>query len=412
MNESAQSFVMGATNGQERFVLPWSGRGVNYTEEDINAVVSAMRNADPLTQGVYRDEFEKVFSDFHEGIPAFATSSCAGALELSADLIQLSPGEEVIMPAHTYVASAIPFARRGATLVWADINPDTRVITADTIAPLITTRTKAIVMVHLYGLCGPMDQIMALSEKHGFYVIEDCAQALGASFLRKKSGTFGHLSCYSFHAQKNITTLGEGGMIIAKLPEHAKLIPGLRHNGHREFLPDRPYYWMPATMNVDFDIDGVWPHNFSIGEPQCALGTHLIRRLEDLNMRRYRHARRIIDALSDCPELRFQQLPQGSTHVYHLLCARYDSGQPGVDRNDLIRLLAFEHKIQAMVQYYPLYRYPLMKKAGFGEADCPNTDFFFDNMLSLPFYEWYSDKMIVYLIEAVKSAVKKLRMGK
>jgi dTDP-4-amino-4,6-dideoxygalactose transaminase len=367
-----------------------------------------MRTAEPLTQGAYLEEFEKIFSDYHEGLPAFATSSCAGALELIADLIQIHPGDEVIIPAHTYVASAIPFARHGAKLIWADIDSDTRVITANSIAPLITSRTKAVVMVHLYGLCGPMDEIMALSEKHGFYVIEDCAQALGASYRGKKCGTFGHLSCYSFHAQKNITTLGEGGIITTRLPEHAKLIPGLRHNGHIEY-PERPFYWQPAMVNVDFDIEGVWPHNFSIGEPQCALGTQLMKRLDDLNARRYRNARRIVEALSDYPELKFQIIPEGSSHVYHLLCARYDSDIPGVDRNDLIQALAFEHGIQAVVQYYPLYRYPLMVKAGFGEANCPNTDQFFDNMLSLPFYEWYSEQQIDLLIDCVRKAVVGLR---
>lgn len=394
---------------KDKFILSWSGRAVNYTDEDIAVVIRAMKDADPLTQGRYQAKFEKVFSDYHEGIPAFATSSCAAALELAADLIEIRPGDEVIIPAHTYVATAIPFARRGARLVWADIDPDTRVITGETVAARITSRTKAVVPVHLYGLCAPMDGIMSLAEKHGFWVIEDCAQALGASYRGKKCGTFGHLSCYSFHAQKNITTLGEGGMIMARSPEHVKKIPGLRHNGHREYPADRPFYWQPAMVNVDFDIEGVWPHNFSIGEIQCALGIQLMSRLKDLNSMRYRNARSIIKSLSDCPELKFQHIPEGSTHVYHLLSARYDSGIPDIDRNDLIKILAFKYKVQAVVQYYPLYRYPMMVKAGFGSADCPNTDHFFNNMLSLPFYEWFSEEQIDYLIKSTKEAVNKLR---
>ena len=142
MNRS-RSFVTGASPGAGEFILPWSGRGVDYTtEEDIASVVEVMRHADPLTQGKYLVNFEKVFSDYHGGMPAFATSSCAAALELAAMLIQIEPGDEVIIPAHTYVASAIPFARRGAKLVWADIDPDTRVITAEE-AELVTEGTMS-----------------------------------------------------------------------------------------------------------------------------------------------------------------------------------------------------------------------------------------------------------------------------
>lgn len=411
MLENSQASSMSIKHRDKPFILPWSGRGVKYTEEDIETVVHAMRHADPLTQGSYQAEFEKVFSAYHEGVASFATSSCAGALEIAADLIKTGPGDEIIIPAHTYVASAIPFARRGAKLIWADIDMGTRVITADTIAEKISSRTKAVVIVHLYGLCAPMDQIMALSEKYGFLVIEDCAQALGSSFRSKKCGTFGHISCYSFHGQKNITTLGEGGMITTCSSEYASLIPGLRHNGHREYPSNRPFYWQPAMSDVDLDIEGVWPHNFSLGEVQCSLGTQLMSRLEDLNSRRYRNARRIVETLSDCDELKFQRIPEGSTHVYHLLCARYDSNVPGVDRNDLIRTLSFEFGIQAIVQYYPLYRYPMFVNASFGEANCPNTDKFFDNMLSLPFYEWYSEQQIEYLINSTREAIIGLRKG-
>jgi len=407
----ARSFVLGTPLSGEDFFLPWSGRGIDYTEEDIAAVVEVMRHADPLTQGHYLEHFEKVFSDYHGGVPAFATSSCAASLELAAMLIEVEPGDEIIMPAHTYVASAIPFARRGARLVWADIDPDTRVLSEETISAKISPNTKAVVMVHLYGLSAPMDGIVKLSEKHGFTIIEDCAQSLGGQYRGKRSGTHGHIACYSFHAQKNISTLGEGGMITVQSPEHGRLIPGLRHNGHHEFSADRQHYWKPAMVNVDFDIEGVWPFNFSIGEAQCALGIQLMKRIDDLNQRRYRNARSIIDSLADIPELAFQKIPEGSNHTYHLLSARYDGASSGTTRDQLIELLVDNYKIQPVVQFYPLYRYPMFVRAGMGEADCPNTDEFFDNMLSLPFFEWYGGDEIEYLIASVRKAVLSLRNG-
>ena len=408
MKHESRGYVSGVINDKNRFILPWSGRGVNYTDEDIEVVVDAIKNAEPLTQGAYQVEFERLFSEYHEGIPSFATSSGAGSLEISADLIGIQPGDEVIIPAHTYVATAIPYARRGANIIWADINLDTRVITAEMIAPLITPKTKAIVPVHLYGLCLKMDEIMDLVDGKDIWVIEDCAQALGSSYKGKKCGTFGNISIYSFHAQKNITTLGEGGMIITKVPEFVERIPGLRHNGHRDYA-NKEFYWQPAMVNVDFDMENVWPYNFSIGEIQCAVGINLIKRLDEINQRRFKKAQFIIGSLADCPELIFQKIPEYATHVYSNLSAMYESGKDGVDRNDLIRLLSEKYKIQPVVQNNPLYRYPLMAKAGFGEANCPNTDRFFDNMLSLPFYEWFSGEQLDYLVDSTRRAIEQLR---
>lgn len=409
MKNKVRINVSGVISDENRFILPWSGRGINYNDEDINLVIKAMREVDPLTQGPYQEEFERIFSEYHENIPSFATSSGAGALEISADLIDIKPGDEVIIPAHTYVASAIPYARRGAKLVWADIDIDTRIVTAETIVSKITSKTKAVIPVHLYGLCAEMEEIISLADKHNIWVIEDCAQALGSSYKGKKCGTFGHIAIYSFHAQKNITTLGEGGMIITNVPEFVKKIPGLRHNGHRNYSDGREYYWRPAMVDVDFDMDNVWPHNFSIGEIQCAVGINLMKRLDEINNRRFEKAKYVTNSLADCYELDFQKIPKNSTHVYSNLCAKYESEKKGIDRNNLIRILAYEFKIQPVVQNNPLYRYPLMIKAGFGDSECPNTDKFFDNMLSLPFYEWFSEKQLDYLITSSRKAVGKLR---
>jgi|TARA_B100001964_G_scaffold149036_1_gene164234 dTDP-4-amino-4,6-dideoxygalactose transaminase len=391
------------------FILPFSGRGINYTEEDIQVVADAMRSADPLTQGPKLSEFQQMFSEYQGGITSFAVSSCTAALELTVMLSNISHGDEVIIPAHTYCSSAIPFARAGAKIVWADIDENSRVVAAKEIEPLVTGRTKAVVVVHLYGLSAPMDDIMTLAKERGFLVIEDCAQAVGASYDGKKVGTIGNFGCFSFHAQKNVTTLGEGGMLTVQSREVAELVPGLRHNGHRPYSGERERYWLPAMVDTDFDIEEVWPLKATLGEVQCALGTHILKRLDEISARRHSAARRIIESLRDFPELSFQSIPSGSTHVYHLLSARYDGEQFGKTRDDLIDLLANEYRIQAIVQYYPLYRYPMFYRAGFGEAHCPHTDQFYDNMVSLPFYPWFSDDQFDYLIHSVKGALSALR---
>ena len=143
-------------------IVPWSLKGTNYTKEEIRAVVEAMKHADPLTQGAYQNEFEKKFKSFIGSKHAFAVCNCTAALELSAILSKIKRGDEVIIPAHTFAATAIPFGRRGAKIVWADIDPDTRLITAQTIKSCITKKTRAIVVVHLYGLAAEMGPIMAL----------------------------------------------------------------------------------------------------------------------------------------------------------------------------------------------------------------------------------------------------------
>lgn len=394
---------------QYNFKIDFSARGHDYTAEEIKAVVEAMKNADPLTQGRHQKKFEEKFAMYLGVKNCFAVSSCTAALELTAILCQLKPNDEVIIPAHTFCATAIPFARTGAKLVWADIDPDTRVVSAETICPLITKRTKVIVAVHLYGLMAQMPEIMELARKHDVLVVEDCAQSPGASIDGKKAGSFGDFACFSFHTHKNMTTLGEGGMLIVKDENLAKLAPGLRHNGIRPFGYKRKRYWVPAMSNVDFDIDNFWPYNFSIGEVQCALGAKLLDRLDKMNEKRNTRAKKIINALKSYPELSFQKVPQKYYHCYHLLSAMYDGSKYGKKNHDFIELMAFTYGIKVIVQYYPLYRYPMFIKAGFGKANCPNTDHFFNHMVSFPFHHWISKDEIDYMIECTKKILNQLR---
>lgn len=394
---------------QSKVLVPWSGRGSAYTEDEVATVVAAMREADPQTQGRFQIEFERRFAAYTGISHAFAVSSCTAALELAAVLCGLQPGDEVIAPGHTFAASVIPFARTGASLRWADIDPDTRVVTVETIEPLIGPRTKVIVVVHLYGLVCDMDPILDLAREHKILVVEDAAQAMGAQYKGRYAGSLGDFGCFSLHTHKNITTLGEGGMLTVRSAQHAEAVPGLRHNGMRGYPDDRPYYWVPAMSNVDFDIDGVWPYNFCIGEVQCALGSKMLERLDTINAERKGRAQRFIGAMADFPELVFQKTPEGCGHSWHLLACRYEGEHYGKTRDDLISFLAFDAGVRAVVQYYPLYRYPMFQKAGFGEANCPETDRFFDNMISFPFHHWMPEDQFTTMISAVRKGLDQMR---
>lgn len=389
--------------------VPWSPRGAQYTEAEIDAVVDVMRNAETLTQGPYQAKFETAFKDLCGAHAAFAVTSCTAALELAALLCRLEPGDEVILPAHTFAASAIPFARTGAHLVWVDIEPDTLVVSADAIAPLITEKTKVIIVVHLYGLMADMEPIMALAKKHNLRVVEDAAQAVGATYRGRHAGSIGDLGCFSFHTHKTMSTLGEGGMLTVNDPDLADVVPGLRHNGMRGFEGTREAYWKPAMSNVDFDWDGVWPYNFCMGEVQCAVGLMQLDRIPEMTARRQERAHRMIAACSGFPELTFQRTPQDRDNVYYCLPARYDGAAIGKSRDDFMNRMAFHHGVKMVVQYYPLNRYPMFEKAGFGVGNVPSTEAFFDAMVSFPFHEWMPDDQFDYLVDATVETLKYLR---
>ncbi len=388
-----------------QFKIPFSGRAHTYTEDELQTVVEVMKTAVPLTQGYYQQSFQQKFCEYTDSKYAFAVNNATSALELSAQLCQFDPNDEVIIPAHTFTASAYPFLKKGAKIVWADIDLKSRVVTAQTIEQCITENTKVIVVVHLYGYCADMLSIMRLAKKHHLMVVEDAAQALGVKINNQMAGTFGDLGVYSFQSHKNITTLGEGGMLVVKNKNMAEIVPMLRHNGHCGFNYERENYWIPAMGNVDLsELNGkpLWPNNYCLGEVECALGVKLLDRIDQINKEKRERAMYFIDALSDFPELEFHR-EDSERHNYHLLVARILNGK----RDAFINKMADEG-VQCIVQYYPLNRYDFYKKIGYGEADCPNTDQFFDNMVSFPFHHMMTNDDLEVVINSTKRTLKEI----
>ncbi len=356
-----------------------------YSQEEIDAVVKIMtdRNA-PQTQGPCLKQFEADFRVYTGANHAFAVDNATNALRLSAILCDLKSGDEVIVSAYTFCATAIPFGKTGARIVWADIDRDTWVADPKDIERKITAKTKALVVVHLLGMPVDMHAIMKLAEKHNLRVVEDCAQAPGASINGQKVGTFGDFGCFSFHGAKNMTTLGEGGFLTVKSDKDAKLVEGLRHNGCRGYEGERERYWVPAMSNVDLDMADVWPNNFCIGEVQCAQGIVALKKLDRTNDTLIAQGEKIKALMADTPEISFAKIPEGYKHLYHQFIMHFDGSAFGAARNDLMDLLVNDYKVRAIVQYYPLYRYPLFQKLGAGEQDCPVLEGWWDNSFSFP----------------------------
>ena len=376
-------------------------------EAEEQALLRVLREANTLAAGPESEAFEKEWTEFIGSHGAVAVSSCSAALELAAILTGLKQGDEVILPAHTFVSTAVPFARTGATLRWADIDPNTRLVTAATIEPLITPRTKVLVLVHLYGLAADMDPILALAQQRGLKVVEDCAQAPGARYKGPRVGALGDFGCFSFHTAKNMTTLGEGGMLAVRDKEDAVRARRLRWMGNWPFDGARERYWAPAMGDIVEPVPGRWPHNFCMGEPNCAVGRAMMKRLDQINAQRRHQAHRFMQALTDCPELRFQTVPEGCEHVYHLVAARYDGG----DRDALIQLLFEKYRLKCIVQYWPLYRTELFRNLGLGEADVPETDRFFDNMISFPWWSDMPDDLLDDMAQRTRQAIEELGRG-
>ena len=174
-------------------------------------------------------------------------------------------------------------------------------------------------------------------------------------------------------------------MLYVKENNLALKVPGLRHNGHCNYTFKRKNYWEPAMGDLDLDIKGKWPYKFTLSEIQCGAGIVMMQKLDKFNNLRIRRAKKFVRELSKFDELSFNESFKNRRHVYHLLSAYYTPSKK-INRNNLIKILYENYSIKCAVQYYPLYKYPLFKKMGFGKGNCTNTERFFNNMISFPFH--------------------------
>ena len=195
-------------------------------------------------------------------------------------------------------------------------------------------------------------------------------------------------------------------MLTVRDSQWADVIPMLRHNGHCAYSHEQPDYWIPAMGNVDLPaLNGktLWPMNCCLGEVECAVGVKLLERANQINTQKRSRAMRVIDALGDYPELVFHR-EASERHNYHLLVGRLANSK----RDEFIRSMAKQHSIQCVVQYYPLNRYDFYRKLGFAEATVPNTDAFFDNMVSFPFQQTLTEVELSYMLDCTREVLRSL----
>ena len=390
----------------KKFKIPWSSRSHFLSKKEKKKIYNILENADCLSHGIWLEKFENKFVRFlNSKGRAYGVTSGASAVELAASVLSLKPSDEVIIPSHTYCASALPFTRYNCKIKWADIDSESFCIDPSSVRKLITKKTKAIIVVHLYGAPCNIIEIKRICKKNKIILVEDCAQSLGSKVGDKYVGTFGDLSIFSFHQQKNITTLGEGGMLLVNNKKYKKYIPGLRHNGHRKYK-NKKNYWKPAMVDVDEDLKNITPFNFPMTEIQACCGYYLLDRVKKLNKKRSLMAKRFINSLKEFNFIKFQKIKTKNRSSHHLLPAYFDTKIKKIVKDDFIRLMSTRFKIQVIVQFYPLHKYKFFKKRKTNSyLDLKNTEYFFNNMVSFPFYVWMNNKDFSYMIESTKKTL-------
>ncbi len=392
----------------KKFKIPWSPRSHFFSSKEKNGLIKILDRSNCLTQGVWLKKFENKFIKFlNSKGKAYAVTSGASAIELAASVLKLKPSDEIIIPSHTYCASALPFIRYNAKIRWVDINKDDFTIDVEHLKKILNKKTKVIFAVHLYGLPCDINLIKKICRKRKIILIEDCAQSLGAKIKDKYVGTYGDMSIFSFHQQKNMTTLGEGGMLVVNNKKFQKYIPGLRHNGHRAYT-NKKKYWKPAMVDVYEDLSGVTPFNFPMTEIQAFVGYHLLDRVKKLNSVRKQRAKKIIRSFKKFKFIKFQKIKKNFHSSYHLLPVYFDQNKTNFSRDKFIDIISKKYGIQLIIQYHPLDKYHFFKKKNKLNSNLKNTYNFYKNMFSIPFHVWMSDNQINYIISSCTKELKKI----
>ncbi len=326
--------------------------GTSYGVEEAHAILEVLTDWAP-TSGIRVREFEERFA-VHEGAKhAVAASSWVGAAHLAAMAIDIKPGDEVIVPALTFAASANIFVREGARIVFAESNPRTFNLEPSTVEAKITPKTKAIVAVHMCGQPCDMDPINAIAKRHNLTIIQDAAHAVGAEYHDNKLGQLSDFAVYSFQQQKNMSTLGEGGMVVTNSDEWAEKMRKLRSHGGGEY----------AGINCRMpDVLG-------------AVGLVQLARVDGYNDIRRRLAYCLTDKLKTVEGISTPYEIANIKHVYHLYNTVVDEEVIGMSRDEFIQRLWDREKIYAITQYYPTVNcLPAYRAMGHGEGECPISE--------------------------------------
>jgi perosamine synthetase len=349
-----------------------------------------------VTQGPKVKEFEKLFAERHQVKHALAVSNCTTALHLALLACGVGPGDEVLVPAFTWVATANAVLYCGATPVFVDIDPTTFNIDNKQIQKKISSKTKAIIPVHLFGLCADVEEISKQFPK--LKIVEDGACAAGAALRGKPAGSLGHIGCFSFHPRKSVTT-GEGGMLTTNDADIAAYMDMLRNHGasiseeQRHHGP-RPYL-LPA-----FEVVG---YNYRMTDLQGAIGVVQLKKLDRFIDERQKWADYYKSELSGIPWLRLPQVAKGFKHGWQSYVSFVDETKAPMKRNEIMEVLQQKgistrpgtHAVHMLDVYAKMY--------ALSPGDFPGAYDANEYSMAIPLHNRMTKEDYQYIVEVLKS---------
>lgn len=349
-----------------------------------------------IVQGPQVAEFERLFCELSGSPHSLATTSCTTALHLALVVLGVGVGDEVVIPAFTYVASANVVEQLGARAVFCDIDPATYNVDPASLERAITPRTKVIMPVHLFGLVADMPAVGEIAERHGVAILEDAACAVGSTLNGRHAGTFGDFGAFSFHARKPITT-GEGGMLTVRDDGHATRAAALRSHGG--LVSDLERHLKGSFALPDHDEVGF---NYRMTDFQGALGVVQMGRLPVVLEGRRRLAERYTEAFADLPGLTTPIVPPGAVHTYQSYVVRIDPRDAALARDPL----ALELQSRGIATRQGTHAVHLLgyfkRRYSIRPEDFPNSFDADATSLSLPLFPSMSGEEHDYVIDSIR----------
>ena len=355
-----------------------------HKEEYLKAI-EAVCEETAFSGGKFADKFDKEFAEFC-GVPyAAGVNNGTSALHCAMMALGIGEGDEVIVPANTYIATAWGVTYTGATPVFVDCTSDTWEIDPDKIEEKITDKTKAIIGVHLYGQPFEFNKVKAIADKYGLYVVEDCAQAHGAGYEGKLAGSLGELGCFSFYPGKNLYAFGEGGSVTCKKKEYFDAITTFKNQG--------------CKVRYYHDVIG---YNYRLEGMQGAVLSVSLKYLPEWTERRREIGRRYLKEITN-PLITMQVHPDNTDPVFHLFVVTV------ADPDDLIAYM--NGKGMECNKHYPVpcHLQNAYKQLGYQEGDCPNAEYLAKHCVTLPLFPEMTDEEVKMVIDACNAYEGKIK---
>lgn len=359
-------------------------------DDDIEAVSKALKR-DYIATGPGIAEFEDAFAKYVGVKYAVALSSGTAALHACCFAIGIQPGDEVITTPITFAASANCVLYCGGSPVFADIDPDTYNISPEEIEKHITEKTKAIIPVHFTGQPCDMDRIHEIARQYNLFVIEDAAHATGAAYHGKKIGSLSDMTIFSFHPVKHMTTC-EGGMVTTNNEDLYKKIKAFRAyciTKDPELLEDKedgPWH---------YEMQGLG-YNYRISDVMCALGISQLKKVDLFVKKRREISARYNEEMKNFDHIVLPYQAEGCDSSWHLYAILIKDGK----RREAYQRLKGAG-IGVDVHYLPVYKHPYYQKHGYREVKCPNAEFIYDQILSIPIFYRLTDEEQTYVIKQI-----------